>query len=73
MMGVFGYTPSRNKILDYTLPTAMSSMALLIPKPTIQTKNYISAVIEPFQPLVTQSNPIIDPRLCKYNFINWGV
>jgi len=49
MMGVFGYTPSRNKILDYTLPTAMSSMALLIPKPTIQKKNYISAVVEPFQ------------------------
>ena len=65
MMGVFGYTPSRNKILDYTLPTAMSSMALLIPKPTIQKKNYISAVVEPFQFPVNES--------FQFNILYWSI
>ena len=49
MMGAFGYTPSRNKVIDYTLPTAVSSMALLIPKPTIQKTNYALAIVKPFQ------------------------
>ena len=49
MLGTFGYTQKRNKIIDYTLPTSFSSMALLIPKPTMQKKNYALAVIEPFQ------------------------
>lgn len=46
MLGAFGYTPNRNKIMDYTLPTAVSSMTTMIPKPSKQKTNYALAVIE---------------------------
>ena len=40
MLGAFGYTPNRNRLMDYTLPMEITSMALLIPKPTMQITNY---------------------------------
>ena len=50
MIGAFGFTAQRNALIDYPYPAALIPMALLIPKPTINTRtNYIGAVWQPFQ------------------------
>ena len=49
LMGEFGYTANRNKLMDHVLPTRITSMALLIPKPSMQKKHYALAIINPFQ------------------------
>lgn len=55
-LGAFGYTEKRNKIVDLLLPTRVTSMALLIPKPTKQDRNYALAVISPFRIEVLYKN-----------------
>jgi hypothetical protein len=45
MIGSFGLTEKRNRIIDFLYPTALTQMALMIPKPTMNKKtNYILAI-----------------------------
>ena len=54
MIGAFGFTPQRNVLIDYPHPAALIPMALLIPKPMMNTRmNYVGAVWQPFQPQVS--------------------
>ena len=49
MVGVYGFTSLRNRLIDYPYPTGITSMALLIPKPTSEENNYFVAIWQPFQ------------------------
>ena len=54
MIGAFGLTAKRNRLIDYPYRTADMSLRLMIPKPVKNPKmNYINAVWKPFQPQVT--------------------
>ena len=52
MVGAFGYTEERNRLMDYPYPLAKDAMALMIPRPKIQKNNFVVAVWKPFQPKV---------------------
>ena len=49
VLGGFGLTENRNQLIDFPYVTTTSSMALMIPKPTVEKSNRISAVVKPFQ------------------------
>ena len=50
LVGSFGFTAPRYRLVDYPYPVTLTQMALMIPKPTINTRtNYIAAILEPFQ------------------------
>jgi hypothetical protein len=53
MIGAFGLTEKRNRLIDFPYRISEISMAIMIPKPVMKQKNsYVTAVWEPFQPLV---------------------
>ena len=52
IVGYFGYNEKRNKIIDYPHPAGITTTALLIPNPTVQMKNYLVLIWQPFQPQV---------------------
>ena len=57
MAGVLAFTEKRKKMLDLpSFPTAMTALELMIPKPTIQKRNYVVAVWLPFQTQVQLIN-----------------
>ena len=51
MVSVFGYSEQRNQIVDYPY-AGMSPMTVMIPKPTAQKLNRMSAIGKPFEPIV---------------------
>jgi len=59
VIGYFGFSEERNKLIDYPHPTGITPLALIIPKPTAQKKNHFVAIWQPFQPQVFK-NPIIN-------------
>ena len=54
-MSSFALTEKRNKIVDYPY-AGLSPMAVMIPKPTAQKMNRLSAVGQPFEPIVSILN-----------------
>ena len=52
MTGLFGYTGTRSRIIDYPFATTVIPMVVMIPKPTAQKLNRIYAISLPFQPIV---------------------
>ena len=58
MLGGFGLSEKRNRMIDYTYTVIINSMALMIPKPKSQTINYVVVIWEPFQTQVITKNVI---------------
>lgn len=52
VIGSFGYSEKRNRIVDYPYATSIAPFAVMIPKPTAQKLNHLSAIGQPFQPFV---------------------
>ena len=70
MAGVLAFTEKREQVVDFpSYPTAVTALELMIPKPTIKKRNYIGAVLLPFQTQVQSYlyNPCIRESLA-YNY-----
>lgn len=56
MIGAFGYHVKRNQVIDFAYNLRTSRMALMIPALSMQKRNYIIFVWQPFQLPVSKTN-----------------
>jgi len=55
VIGSFGMSEKRNRIIDFPYTTAVTAMALMIPKPSVKKTNHLYAICKPFEPEVNAS------------------
>ena len=48
----FGMSEKRNRMIDFPYTTAVTAMALMIPKPSVKNINHLYAISKPFEPKV---------------------
>ena len=49
-MGGIGFTQQRNRLIDYSFPATFTTLAILIPKPTLSESinHIITAILKPY-------------------------
>ena len=52
VIGSFGMSEKRNRMIDFPYTTAVTAMALMIPKPSVKNINHLYAISKPFEPIV---------------------
>ena len=55
VIGSFGMSEKRNRMIDFPYTTAVTAMALMIPKPSVKNRNHLYAICQPFEPEVNRT------------------